>query len=152
MWMHMNKKIIGAKQDRFYQLRKIKQNQDLLSNWIHNFILDAITRKCPNHNCGLVETAGWKVIQHYSDVIMSASVSQITGVLIVCTTVCSDASQIKHQSSAAIAFVRGIHRWPANFPHKGPATRKMFPFDDVIMFPLFHMNVIVYPCHKFWIS
>ena len=31
------------------------------------------------------------------------------------------------------AFVRGIHRWPVNSPHKGPVTRKMFPFDDVIM-------------------
>ena len=28
---------------------------------------------------------------------------------------------------------RGIHRWPMNSPHKGPATRKMFPFDHVIM-------------------
>ena len=27
----------------------------------------------------------------------------------------------------------GIHRRPVNFPHKGPVTRKMFPFDDVIM-------------------
>ena len=38
----------------------------------------------------------------------------------------------KHQSSAALAFLRGIHRWPVNSPHKGPVTRKMFPFDDVI--------------------
>ena len=30
-------------------------------------------------------------------------------------------------------FVKGIHRWPVNSPHKGPGTRKMFPFDDVIM-------------------
>ena len=35
----------------------------------------------------------------------------------------------KHQSSAALAFVRGIHRWPVNSPHKWPVTRKMFPFD-----------------------
>ena len=27
----------------------------------------------------------------------------------------------------------GIHRWPVNSPHRGPVTRKMFPFDDVIM-------------------
>ena len=27
----------------------------------------------------------------------------------------------------------GIHRWPVNSPHKGTVTRKMFPFDDVIM-------------------
>ena len=30
-------------------------------------------------------------------------------------------------------FVRGIHRWPVGFPHQGPAARKMFPFDGVIM-------------------
>ena len=27
----------------------------------------------------------------------------------------------------------GIHRGPVNSPHKGPVTRKMFPFDDVVM-------------------
>ena len=42
--------------------------------------------------------------------------------------------QRKHQSSASLAFVWGIHRWPVNSPHKWPVTRKMFPFDDVIMF------------------
>ena len=41
--------------------------------------------------------------------------------------------QRKHQSSASLAFVRGIHLWPVNHPHKGPVTRKMFPFDDVNM-------------------
>ena len=39
----------------------------------------------------------------------------------------------KYQSSASQDFVRGIHRRPVNSPHKVPATRKMFPFDDVIM-------------------
>ena len=29
--------------------------------------------------------------------------------------------------------MRGIHRWSMNSPHKSPVTRKMFPFDDVIM-------------------
>ena len=72
---------------------------------------------------------------HYCDVIMSAVASQITGVTIVYSTVCSGADQRKHQSSASLAFVRGIHRWTVNSPHKGPITRKMFPFDDVIMIP-----------------
>ena len=70
---------------------------------------------------------------HYSDVIMSAVVSQITSLMIVSSTVYSGADQRKHQSSASLAFVRGIHRWPVNSPHKGPVTRKKFPFDDVIM-------------------
>ena len=43
------------------------------------------------------------------------------------------ADERKHRSSASLAFVMGIHRWPVNSPHKGPVTRKMFPFDDVIM-------------------
>ena len=45
----------------------------------------------------------------------------------------SDADQRKHQSSASLAFVWGIHRGSVNSPHKWPVTRKMFPFDDVIM-------------------
>ena len=44
-----------------------------------------------------------------------------------------DADQRKHQSSASLAFVWGIHRGPVNSPHKWPVARKMFPFDDVIM-------------------
>ena len=39
----------------------------------------------------------------------------------------------KHQSSASLAFVRGIHRRLVNSPPKMPVTRKVFPFDDVIM-------------------
>ena len=60
--------------------------------------------------------------------------SQITSLTIVYSTVNSDADQRKHQSSASLAFVRGIHRGPVNSPHKWPVTRKMFPFDGVIMF------------------
>ena len=71
---------------------------------------------------------------HYSEVIMSTMASQITGVSIVYSAfVRSGADQRKHQSSASLAFVRGIHRSPGNSPHKGPVTRKIFPFDDVIM-------------------
>ena len=61
------------------------------------------------------------------------STSQITSLRTVYSTVCSGTDQRKHQSSASLAFVRGIHRWPVNSPHKGPVTRTMFPFDDVIM-------------------
>ena len=70
---------------------------------------------------------------HYSDVIMSMMASQITGVVIVYWMFCSSADQTKHQSSTSLAFVRGIHRWPVNSPHKWPVTRKMFQIDDVIM-------------------
>ena len=70
---------------------------------------------------------------HYSVVIIDAMASQITSLAIVYSTVYSGADRRKHQSSASLAFVRGIHRWPVNSPHKWPVTRKMFPFDDVIM-------------------
>ena len=45
--------------------------------------------------------------------------------------VCLGEDQRKHQSSESLAFVRGIHRWLVNSPHKGPVTRKMFSFNDV---------------------
>ena len=64
---------------------------------------------------------------------MSAMASQIIGVSIVCSTVCSGADQRTYQSSASLAFVWWIHRLTVNSPHKGPVTRKMFPFDDVII-------------------
>ena len=73
------------------------------------------------------------VISHYSDVIIGAMASKITGISIVYSTVYSGAHQRKHQSWASLAFVRGIHRWPVNYPHKEPVTRKMFPFDGAIM-------------------
>ena len=71
---------------------------------------------------------------HYDDVLMGAMASQITSLTIVHSTVYSGADQSKHQSSASLAFVWGIHRGPVNSPHKWPVTRKMFPFDDVTVF------------------
>ena len=72
-------------------------------------------------------------IPHYNDVIMGAIASQITSLTIIHSIVYSDADQRKHQSSTSLAFVRRIHRGPVKSPHKWPVTRKMFPFDDVIM-------------------
>ena len=70
---------------------------------------------------------------HYNDVIMGVMASQITNLPIGYSTVYLVADQRKHQSSASLAFVRGIHRSQVNSPHKRPVMRKMFPFDDVIM-------------------
>ena len=81
----------------------------------------------------------------YSDVIMIAMASQITSLKIVFSTAYSGADQIKYQSSASLAFVRKIHRLPVTSPHKGPVTRKMFPFDDVIMAFLIYLS-----CDIFW--
>ena len=80
-------------------------------------------------------TSVGQYVLHYSDVIMKLMASQITSLTIVCSTVYSGADQRKHQNSASLAFVGGIHQWLVNSPHKGPVTWKMFPFDDVIMLP-----------------
>ena len=70
---------------------------------------------------------------HYNDVIMGALASLINSLTFVYSTVYSDADQRKHQSSASLALVWGIHRASVNSPYKWPVQRKMFPFDDVIM-------------------
>ena len=66
---------------------------------------------------------------HYNGAIMSAMAYQITRLTVVYWTVYSRADERKHQSSAPLAFVRGIPR---------TVTRKMFPFDNVIMCNLLH--------------
>ena len=68
------------------------------------------------HYNHIAETFLQLYILHYSDVIMDMMASQITSLTIVYSTVYSDADQRKHQSSALLAFVRGIHRWPVNSP------------------------------------
>ena len=82
---------------------------------------------------------------HYTDVIMGVMASQITSLSIVCSTVCSGRGQRKHKSSASLTFVRGIHWWPVNSPHKGPVTRKMLTFDNVVMIYLI-ATCLCYPC------
>ena len=69
----------------------------------------------------------------FNDVIMSAMASQITSLTIVYSKVYSGADQRKLQNSASLAFVRGIYWWLVNSQYEVPVTRKMFPFDDVIM-------------------
>ena len=64
--------------------------------------------------------------------------SQLSGNSIVFSTDCSGAHKIKHQSSASLVFVRGIHRWSVNSPDEGPVTGKMFPFYVIIMSQLQH--------------
>ena len=75
-----------------------------------------------------------RCICHYCDAIIAAVASQITSLTIVYSTVYSDADQRKHQSSASLAFVRGIHRGPVNsFPAQMASNAEKYPFDDVIM-------------------
>ena len=69
----------------------------------------------------------------HNDVITGTMASQITSLTIAYSSIYSGTDQRQHQSSASLAFVRETHRWPVNSPRKGPVTRIMFPFDDVIM-------------------
>ena len=85
------------------------------------------------------EHDGYSKDLHYNDVIMGTIASQITSLTTVYSIVYSDADQRKHQSSASLALVWGIHRGPVNSPHKWPVTWKMFPFDDVITWKV-HMT------------
>ena len=77
---------------------------------------------------------------NYCDVIMVAMASEIASLTIVYSTIYTWADQRKHQSSVSMAFEWGIHRWPVSSPHKWPVTRKMFPFDDVIMVFMRHIG------------
>ena len=75
--------------------------------------------------------------------------SQIISLTIVYSSVYSGTNQRKHQSSASLAFVRGIHRVPVNSPHKGTVTRKMFPIDDVIMYYVAYKPAVSTSNHGF---
>ena len=113
----------------------VQSKQSLLSH--HNLFAQAVlisfnlmcSRAAPSERFELFTRHG-VTHQHYDDVIMTTIASQITSLTSVYSTAYSDADQRKHQSSASLAFVSP---GPVNSPHKGPVTRKMFPFDDVIM-------------------
>ena len=87
------------------------------------------------------DRADYKFYSHCNDDITGAMASHITSLTIVYLTVYSGADHRKHQSSASLAFVRGIHRWPVYSPHKGPVMGKLFPFDYVITIFFFNETV-----------
>ena len=66
------------------------------------------------------------LVSHYIDAIMTTMVSQITSLTVVYSTVYSDADQRKHQSSASLAFVWGIHRDRWILRTKGQLRGKCF--------------------------
>ena len=103
----------------FFSIIRVSKQMEALSSHISSQKLHVITQM--------------DVLMHYNDVIMGSMASQITSLIIVYSAVYFGAYQRKHQSSASLAFVRGINRGPVNSPHKWPITRKMFPFDDVLM-------------------
>ena len=121
----------------------------------HYLLVVSPTTRIDIRNCmiDIAITQAWHLISkmapinmirpsyHYGDVIMGEMASQITSLTTVYSNVYSGADQRKHWSSASLALVSGIQRRPVNSPHKGPVSRKMFPFDDVIMITSLTCNV-----------
>ena len=106
-------------------------------------------RRCSNYIWVINDLIAYKgasyirdLTVHYSGIIMGVMASQITSLTIVYSTIYSGADQRKHQSSASMVFVWGIHWWPVNFPHKWPVTWKMFPSDDIIMICITHVLTV----------
>ena len=110
--------IVGFLCSRFYntnQFDSIMHHSPCM--WMYVVELNFTQKQPPtptNHLRGrfIPVPAPW----HYNNVIMGVMAYQITSLTIVYSTVCSGADQRKHQSSASLAFVRGIHRWPVNSP------------------------------------
>ena len=97
---------------------------------------DEITYPFPNFNGATVEVWKWRSNPiphfHYIDVIMTTMASQITSLTVVYSIVYSDADK-KTSKLRVTGLCVGNSPGPVNSPHKGPVTRKVFPFDDVIM-------------------
>ena len=125
---------VKGKLQRFLEYQG-RQSDDLFllcnAKYAHKFVLVPCAKNLYWHFHVVIGT------RHYSDAIMGAMASQITSLT---STVFSGADQRKHQSSASLAFVRGIHRWSVNSPHKWPVTLKMFPFDDGIIYSCTYMH------------
>ena len=79
---------------------------------------------------------------HYSDVIMSAMTSQITGVPIVFVKRLFRRRIKKSSTLRVTGLCEEIHRWSTDSPHKRPVTREMFSFDDVIIMSISIINII----------
>ena len=97
---------------------------------IHRWPVNSPHKRPVTRKCFHLMTSSWPLVRdhlsfktifktiHYCDVLMGAIASQITSLTSAYSTVYSDADQRKHQSSAALAFVQGIHRGSVNSPHK----------------------------------
>ena len=75
--------------------------------------------------------------------IMGAMASLITSLPIVYSTVYSSADQRKHQSSASLAFVWGIHRWRVNSPHKRASNA------ENVSIWIMNTDALTWPCQKY---
>ena len=94
-----------------------------------NYISDALLQSNLKKIISQTRHHGPTIVEfHYRDVIMDTMASQITSLTVVYLTVYSDADQRKHQSSALLAFVWGIHRGPVSiwWRHHVTAPKTLF--------------------------
>ena len=90
-----------------------------INDWVNNREVGDLRRHCGHYDVNVMPLKSHVFI-------MSATASQIIGVSIVYPTVYSDADKKKHQNSASLAFVRGIHRSPVDSLTKGQWRGKYF--------------------------
>ena len=132
---------LGSLNIRYFMLKSLKLSHNVLLRKPHALSTSVLTSTIiSTHECILITIRLLKVFALFRKTKPSLQWRHNgrDGVSnhqpqIVYSSVYSGTDQRKHQSFASLAFVRGIHRWPVNSPHKRPVTRKMFPFDDGIM-------------------
>ena len=134
MWMPWRRAVQFMPDRIHYGTRHIERHRDFMNYMILRrkwYVFFSSTNRChPSRICACCIDSGNLI----HTVFVSIKVmSEITSLMIVYSTVNSDADQRKHQSSASLAFFAGIRRLHVNSTNKGPVMRKMFPFDDVIM-------------------
>ena len=123
---------------------------DLQRASISDMVCNLYTSIIPTHK---KDSGSWRVNRHREcspvrllSLCHSDDVNAMAPQIICVSIVNSGADQRNHQISALLAFVRGIHRWLVNSPHKDPVTRMICPFDGVIM--RFYIYWCRSPCYE----
>ena len=100
--------------------------QDMIDNTSSYIKVHKLTRK----DFGILLICMFCCPGHCSDVIKCALASQITSISTVLLSLCSSAHQ--KENNEALRY-RPLWGESTSVPQKRTVTRKMFPFDDVIM-------------------
>ena len=137
-WVTLTYFTANNKSKSFICIHGFKKSYRGLRFGTHTNIVSVLIPTGFRHGCAIFLPSGGQ--EHLKGGVL-LEFPHITGVSIVYSTVCSGANQRKHQSSTSLTFMGGggggggggMHQWPMNSPHKGPVTRKLFPFDDFIM-------------------
>ena len=118
--------------------------------WIHKSILSKLRKSVDAPSSVLRLGLLWfslSICLKDEWIITVTSLGAMASQIICVSIVSSGGEQRKHQTFALLAFVKEIHRWLMNSPHKGPVTLKMFPFNYVIMWTAGHWYFLQWRCH-----